>query len=167
MSSNSAAALVIGPELVDFLAGPVSIKVGSCSLGHVPSVAQAFGCKVAPSRQEVIVFLSESRSAAVLRDLRAGGAIAVAFSRPATHRTVQLKGASARLEPLQPEDQALIDLHGQRTAAELVSLGYAPPFCTALMSLSTADAVRVCMTPELAFDQTPGVEAGRPMSVES
>lgn len=167
MSPHTEAASLVSLDLVDFLAGPVSIKVGSCSLGHLPSVAQAFACKVSQGRQEVIIFLSESRSATVLRDLRAGGAIAVTFSRPATHRTIQLKAKAARLEPLQPGDQELIDLHGRRTAAELVSLGYPPPFSEALMTLGTRDAIRVCVTPELAFDQTPGVEAGRPMSIAS
>lgn len=167
MHSNPETALPVSLDLIDFLGGPVSIKVGSCSLGHLPSVAQAFACKVSPCRQEVIVFLSDSRSATVLRDLRAGGAIAVAFSRPATHRTIQLKARTARLEPLQPGDQELIDLHGRRTAAELVSLGYPPLFSEALMALGTTDAVRVCVTPELAFDQTPGVEAGRPMIIAS
>ncbi|HXH04504.1 MAG TPA: hypothetical protein VNN09_14465 [Candidatus Competibacteraceae bacterium] len=42
-----------------------------------------------------------SRSAAVLAELRADGAIAVVFSRASTHRTVQLKGTDAAVTALE------------------------------------------------------------------
>ena len=158
--------LLLSPDLVDFMLGPVSIKIGSCSAG-VPSVAQGFGCQIAADRRKVCVFVSESRCAGVLRDLRAGAAVAVVFSRPQTHRTLQLKAPLARIEALMPGDQALIDIHGQRTTRELTSLGYPLQFAQGVMTLGDCqDAVRVCFEPALAFDQTPGAGAGMQLEIK-
>lgn len=167
MSSIAHGALLLTTDLVDFLLGPIAIKVGSCGPTRMPSISQAFGCRVSPSEGEVCVFLSESRSATVLRDLRAGGAIAAVFSRPATHRTVQLKSNAVRIEALQEGDRALIDRHGRRAAGELISLGYPPAFSRALMAPEVSDAVCVCFLPSAAFDQTPGAGAGQALGALS
>ncbi|MDP1933081.1 MAG: hypothetical protein Q8L60_16635 [Gammaproteobacteria bacterium] len=170
MSSSVHGALLLTSDLVDFVLGPISMKAGSCSRDLVPSISQAYGCRVSRSSNgagvdEVCVFLSESRSANVLRDLRDGGAFSVVFSRPTTHRTVQLKAVAVRIEPLQPGDQALIDRYGLRASGELISLGYPPAFSQALMAPGITDAVCVCFVPNAAFDQTPGAGAGQPLGV--
>lgn len=173
MSSTVHGALLLTSDLVDFMLGPISMKAGSCSRGLVPSISQAYGCRVSRSSSsvgvdEVCVFLSEARSAAVLRDLRDlrdGGAFSVVFSRPTTHRTVQLKAAAVRVEALQPGDQALIDRYGLRASGELIALGYSPAFSQALMAPDISDGVCVCFVPSAAFDQTPGAGAGQPLGV--
>ncbi|MDO8272153.1 MAG: hypothetical protein Q7U82_09575 [Gammaproteobacteria bacterium] len=172
MSSTIHGSLLLTSDLVDFLLGPNSIKAGSCSSALVPSISHAYGCKVSRASSEgrageVCVFLSESRSAAVLRDLRDGGAFSVVFSRPTTHRTVQLKANAVRIEPLQSGDKALLDRYCLRTAGELISLGYTPAFSKALMAPDITDAVCVCFVPTAAFDQTPGAGAGQPLGGSS
>lgn len=163
MSTAADGAWFLTSELIDFLREPVSIKAGSCSHDHVPSVTHAYGCRVLPATAELCVFLSASHSAAVLRDLRAGGALSVVFSRPATHRTVQFKARAAHIEPLTEEDGLLFQRHGLRVASELVTLGYGPAFATALMAPEITDPVRVRFVPTAAFDQSPGAQAGRPL----
>lgn len=163
MSSTATGALLFHRELIDFLLGPIAIKVGSCSAARVPSVSQAYGCRISRDSGEVCVFLSESRSTNVLRDLRDGGAFSAVFSRPATHRTVQLKAHTVRIQPLEAGDQVLIERHGLRAAGELISLGYAPVFSQALMAPDITDAVCVCFLPVAGFDQTPGTGAGQPL----
>lgn len=172
MSAPTDEALVLSRDLVDFMLGPISMKAGSCSKALVPSISQAYGCRVSRISSEasadvVCVFLSESRSAAVLRDLREGGAFSVVFSRPTTHRTVQLKATAVRFEPLQSGDKALIDLYCQRAVSELVSLGYTLAFSQALMAPNITDAVCVCFVVSAAFDQTPGAGAGLALGVVS
>ncbi|WP_167507450.1 hypothetical protein [Marinobacter vulgaris] len=129
----------------------------------MPSVSQAYGCRICRATGEVCVFLSESRSTSVLRDLRDGGAFSAVFSRPATHKTVQLKAPAVRIQPLEAGDQVLIERHGLRAAGELISLGYAPAFSQALMAPDITDAVCVCFMPVVGFNQTPGVGAGQPL----
>lgn len=165
MSSTVDGALLLTSELVDFLSSPVSIKAGSCSQDLTPSVTHVRGCRIDRARGEICIFVSQSHSAAVLQDLRGGGALSVVFSRPSTHRTVQFKASTVHIEDLAPGDQELITRHGLRVAGELISLGYNPAFSHALMAPDVSDAVCVRFKPLAAFDQTPGAGAGNPLGV--
>jgi len=103
----------------------------------------------------------------VLRDLRAGGRIAVVFSRPSTHETLQLKAQGATIVPVEERDRAQIRACGQSLADEIRQLGYEEPFVSALAAVAEDDAVGVTFTPTAAFVQTPGPSAGRPLGTES
>lgn len=103
----------------------------------------------------------------MLRDLRAGGRIAVVFSRPSTHETLQLKAQGAAIVPVEERDRAQIRACGQSLADEIRQLGYEEPFVSALAAPAEDDAVGVTFTPTAAFVQTPGPSAGRPLGRES
>lgn len=153
------------PPLLDaaqatFLCGPVSINVASHDAGQVPSITRAYGCRVAADRREVVVFLSKPHSTAILRDLAAGAPIAVVFSRPLTHETLQLKGASGRIQPLAPGDREIMLACGAAFSAEIITLGYSERFSLALMAPAGDDAVGVAFMPDAVFEQTPGPKAG-------
>lgn len=147
----------------DFLTHHVSILVGSCSADCVPSVARAYGCRVAPDRRAVTVFLSVAQSQQVLRDLRAGGGIAVVFSRPRTHETVQLKGERPLITPLADGDREAMRAYGRSFGEEVGAIGFGESFQHAIMSGVEDEAVAVSFTPSAAFEQTPGPSAGRPL----
>ena len=53
------------------------------------------GCRVSRDRRRVTVLFDRTRSDHVLDDFVANGRIAVVFSQPSTHQTIQLKGADA------------------------------------------------------------------------
>jgi hypothetical protein len=82
----------IDDGLLALMHGRVSILVASRDADHRPHVMRAIGCRVRNDRRRVTVMLCSRTSAPVLADLRANGAIAVVFSEPSTHRSVQLKG---------------------------------------------------------------------------
>lgn len=148
----------------DFLTHHVSILVGSCSADCMPSVVRAYGCRVAADRRSLTVFLSVAQAQQVLRDLRAGGAIAVVFSRPRTHRTVQLKAAGAHIAPLAAGDRELMRAYGRSFGEEVSAVGFGDPFPGAIMAGVEDEAVAVHFTPTAAFEQTPGPSAGRPLA---
>lgn len=153
------------PSLLDaaqaeFLGGPVAINAASHDADRMPSITRCFGCKVSSDRREVVVFLSEPRSRAILRDLAAGAPIAVVFSRPKTHATLQLKGTRARIQPLAPGDREIMLASGAAFSAEIMALGYAEAFSRALMAPAADPAVGVAFTPDAVFEQTPGPKAG-------
>jgi hypothetical protein len=144
-----------------FLGGPVAINAASHDAVGVPSVTRAFGCRVAADRHEVVILLSKQRSTAFLRDLAAGAAIAVVFSRPKTHETLQLKGARGRIQPLEEGDRQIMKAYGAAFTAEIMSLGYAERFSRRLTSAAgDAEAIAVAFVPNAVFDQTPGPQAG-------
>lgn len=52
----------------EFIRRGVMVSVASRDANHTPSVARAFGCRVAPDRRRVTVFLAASQPEALLRD---------------------------------------------------------------------------------------------------
>ena len=153
------------PPLLDatraaFLTGPVAINVASRSDALVPSITRAFGCRVSHDRRTLVVFLSVVRARAVLRDLGQGAPVAVIFSRPQTHESLQLKGSRADVLPLAPGDRELMRVYGATFSAEIQALGYTSEFAAALMAGIDDQAVRIRFTPTAAFEQTPGPHAG-------
>ncbi|MEZ5589109.1 MAG: hypothetical protein R3E46_18755 [Sedimenticolaceae bacterium] len=160
-TDSDAKGVALGPDQAGFITGPVSINVASCDLNLVPSVTRAFGCRASVDRREITVFLSTPRSADVLRDIRAGAMVAVVFSRPSTHRTLQLKGRDARIMPLARGDRALMIAYGAAFSTEIRDLGYPELFAGGLASGVDDDAVALVFTPCAAFEQTPGPLAGQ------
>lgn len=62
---------------------------------RMPAVSQAVGCLVSGDRRRVTVLIDAAQSAGVAADIAAGSPVAVVFSLPATHCTVQIKGEGA------------------------------------------------------------------------
>ena len=154
------------PSLLDasrraFLCGPVAINLASRDTGLIPSIARGYGCRVSADGRRVQVFLATARAQALLRDLRAGGPIAVVFSRPNTHETLQLKAAGAEVTPLKREDRGVMRRYGEAFYAEIAALGYDDVFTSGLVSGSADEAVAVSFEPAAAFEQTPGPRAGQ------
>lgn len=152
---------VLDEQHAEFITQRVSILVASCNADRMPSLTRSFGCRVSPDRCTVTLFLSVPRSESLLRDLRAGGAIAVVFSRPSTHETLQLKGASASIVPIEVDDRARMRTYGESLADDIRQIGWQEPFVSALVTVLGEEAVGVSFTPNAAFVQTPGPAAGR------
>jgi hypothetical protein len=148
-----------------FLRGPVAINVASRSETLVPSIARAYGCRVSKDRRQVAVFLATRSAQAVLRDLRAGGPIAVVFCLPSTHKTIQLKAAGAAIAPAAPGDRRIIRAYCDAFHSEILELGYKDPFTRSLASAAVdEEGVTVSFEPSAAFEQTPGPEAGKQLA---
>jgi hypothetical protein len=148
-----------------FLRGPMAINVASRDDALVASIARAYGCKISKNRRRVHVFLATARSQAVLRDLRAGGPIAVVFCLPSTHKTVQVKAPCAQIVPVEPADRRILRAYRDAFFAEIHSLGYDERFSRALASGAIdEEAVAVTFEPVAAFEQTPGPEAGKQLA---
>jgi len=161
MPEKFSADLVLDAASADFITHHVSILVASCNHARVPSITRAFGCRVSPDRRAGTLFLSVPRSTAVLRDLRDGGAIAVVFSRPSTHETLQLKSVRATIEKVKPADRAHMRTYGDSLAEDIREIGWVEPFVSALVAVLDEEAVSVTFSPTAAFNQTPGPAAGR------
>lgn len=164
--SDTADTPLLDAARADFITHHVSILVGSCDAQCEPSVVRAYGCRVAPDRGTVTVFLAVAHSQAVLDDLRAGRGIAVVFSRPTTHETLQLKGARAAIAPLADGDRERMRVYGLSFGEEVGSVGFSAVFQRAIMAGTEAEAVAVSFTPTAAFEQTPGPSAGQPLGAK-
>jgi len=150
-------------EHAAFIQGPVSIHAASRNARYETTVTRGIGCRVSADRRHVTVFLSASQSAALLADLQSDGAIAVVFSQPSSHRTIQLKGIDATVTRTTAQDPHLLAAYRSNLAADVGPMGYSEAFVRALVAAALGDAVAVTFTPSAAFLQTPGPKAGTPL----
>jgi hypothetical protein len=151
---------LIDEELAAFLQSGISMHAGTVGPGNAPQIARAAGCRIAADRRAVTVYLVESQARELLAQLRASGAVAVTFTKPKSHRTVQLKGADARVVPVRPQDALDVDRQVAAFDAELASIGFPERFGWTLAGGSPLGLAAVAFTPTSAFVQTPGPSAG-------
>lgn len=151
---------LIGPEQAALLRRRVSIIVAGRDGQHRPHLMRAFGCRLAPDRRQLTLFMSTGTGAAVLADLRANGRIAVVITEPATARTIQLKGEQALIEPPEPGDAALVQHYIECFADEIEQLGFDRTLAKTMFAHRDDELVAVRFTPGEAYEQTPGPNAG-------
>ena len=154
----------IDPDLARFLTGGVSINAGSAAEDGTPSLCRALGCRVAPAGDRVAVFFSSRQAADLLQDVARSRALAVVFSEPPTHRTLQLKGRDAQVEPLTDGDLARVEAYRAAFAQCLAFLGFTETLVRTLLDCPDADLVALTFTPQAAFNGTPGAQAGTALS---
>ena len=159
MGDTSTAAAALDVELAAFIQSGVSIVVAGRNDELVGDVIRGCGCRVSADRQRVTVLVDPMRSDALLHDITSNGMIAVVFSRPSTHRSIQLKGTDARRARVTAADQAAIDRSLAAWVAELVSIGYSAEFAAAVRG-HPERPVAIAFTPTAGFQQTPGPDAG-------
>ena len=106
------------------------------------------------------VLCEAARAGSVLENIAANGLIAVVFSQPSTHRTIQLKGSDARVIRVTGADRAIAQRHLQAWVQDLQLIGYATEFARAVRG-EAPDLVAVTFTLASAFLQTPGPAAGQ------
>lgn len=147
-----------------FIGSGVSINAASSRPGALPSLARGVGCRVSADRRSVTVLFASTPAAALLDDIRRSGAIAVVFSQPSTHRTLQLKGSNARIVPQEAGDGALTPRYTDAFIADLTPLGFSAQIVRTLLACDPDDIVAVQFSPSSAFQQTPGPSAGEPLA---
>src|SRR4051794_3727222 len=111
MQESSRAPVLIAPEVAAFMQGGVSVIVGGRTAERVPDVVRGCGCRVSRDRRRVTVLVEALRAPELLSAIRSSGTVAVVFSRPSTHRTIQLKADDAVVSTATPADRRVADAH--------------------------------------------------------
>lgn len=153
---------LIGAEQAALIEGRVSIIVGSRDAQQRPHLMRAAGARLSPDRRRVTLLLPHERSRAVLDDLRDNGQVAVVFSVPSSHRTLQLKGSDAVVSPCGPDDPALAERYLRGFVVEIGQLGFGAEVARTIVGQGEA-LVAVHFSIGAAFEQTPGPAAGQPL----
>ena len=152
--------LLLTNEIADFLTGGVSIVLASRDASLAPSVARAKGCRVLQgAASRLRIFVSAAQAGALIEDVSGTGIVAVTFSLPNTHRTLQFKGRDAIVTPLLDEDRQTVREYLRNFGEVIRPLGFSDEFTRAFFA-SPSDEVAIEFTPSDAFQQTPGPAAG-------
>lgn len=160
MEAVSGIARLLSPDNLTFIQKGVSINVASRDVRRVPSLTRALSCRVDADGKRLRIALARSQSSDLLRDIETSGAVAVVFTEPSTHRTLQIKGSDAREVALEPADQVCLDLTHIAFAAEIGQLGFDAVFTARLFHVAPDDLAVLAFTPQTVFQQTPGPNAG-------
>jgi hypothetical protein len=152
--------LRLPPEQLAFMRRGVSVIVGSRDANLRPSVMRGVGSDVSEDGSLITVFLVRSQARQLLQDIAATGQLAVVFSEPSSHRSLQLKAGKATLRNATAQDEPLLARYLASMEHELGQVHIPPQVTRALLSHRIADVVAVSFVPEQAFDQTPGPRAG-------
>ncbi len=151
---------MLSEDLAQFFESGISVLVGSRDARLMPDCTRAVGVRLERDGAEMTVFLPRSTSTATLANLADNGRIAVCFSRPIDHRSIQVKGRVLAIADASPADRLLVD----RYRSELVQCwGWfgLPPRTTLRMAHWPCAAVRMAI--ETTYVQTPGPGAGAPI----
>jgi len=156
-------AVQLDAEHVRFVEGAVSIIVAARDAANAPELVRAQGCRVSRDRGQVQLFVQSAQAQALFDDLRRNGRLAVVFTSPSTHRSLQLKGDDASIARARPADLARVAAYRAAMVAELGRIGISEALALALLAGDDATLSVVAFTPAAAFVQTPGPDAGRPL----
>lgn len=148
------------PDLVAMMDKGVSAIVSACGLDMRPSLMRAVGSAIAAGGDTITVYVSRPQSRQLLQDIASTGRVAVVFSEPSSHRTVQLKASSARIRSAEASDQAALTRYLASMEQEIGRVGFDPIFTRAMLASRLEDLVAISFEPSQAFDQTPGPKAG-------
>lgn len=160
VAHTGAATITLPPDFLAMMDRGVSVIVSSCDAAGKPSIMRAVGSEVVAGGQTITVFLSRRQSRQLILDITASGRIAVVFSQPSTHRTIQLKSTGAVIRSALPSDQPALARYLASMEHEIGLVGYGPHMTRAMLAHQLDDVVAISFQPSQAFDQTPGPKAG-------
>lgn len=150
----------LSDEIVAFIESGVSIVIGVVGPDGRARTGRALAARVGRDGTIRLIYTEEG-NAAVTVAAQSGGPIAVTFSAPLSHRTLQIKGFSCRPEQLEPDDEAVSQRQTEAFAAILGVVGHSPTFVRAFSDYRCAPLSVLSFPAQEAFEQTPGPGAGR------
>lgn len=151
---------LLSPEHIALVDKGVSAVVSACDARLRPSIMRAMGSSITPDGVTVTVYLARLQARQLLLDVAATGRIAVVFSEPLSHQTVQVKASRVRTRPARASDEPLLQRYLAAMEYELARVGFDARFVRAMFECKLDELVAVSFEPEVAFDQTPGPRAG-------
>lgn len=143
-----------------FLSGGVSISLASADACGIATLCRALGCRFEDGGRVLNLLVDRDQASEALTNIRATGRVAVAFSQPSSHRTVQLKGRDARIVEATRGDLAACRAHIADFAAEIGPFGWSSEYVDALLHLREDRVLCIRFSPDCAYQQTPGPAAG-------
>jgi hypothetical protein len=156
---GSAAAPVLGRDLVEFIHGGVAVGVATRDDDLRPEFARGWGPEVSADGRSLRLCVPAEAGSPMRANLDGNGAVAVGFSPPTIARAVQVKGVATWVGEPEAADHERVERHVRSFVAEAERIG-APRELSRRMFAGTGLVAVVFLIDEV-FDQTPGPTAGR------
>jgi hypothetical protein len=150
----------IDADLKEFLESGVAVIVSTGDGQRRPHVMYGWGPRVRDDSASLEVFVDKPRADQTIANATKNGQIAVTVAHPVSYRSVQLKGTFIGNDEATAADRAWIASHHEAFIVSTSLVGDPPE---AIRGMWTEEFVKLSMTVDRAFDQTPGPEAARPL----
>ena len=154
---GSGETLAVG--LIRFCQSGTSVVIASCDTDGHPVVGRGLAVRMDGTGQ-VRVMLRQSSNTALFQAVRDGGGLAVTFTRPSTHRSIQLKAACAHIGARTAADEEVARAQTASLVADLVVCGYDEALCRTYCAFEPQDLAALEFVAGRVFEQTPGPGAG-------
>jgi hypothetical protein len=155
--------VLLDPQHIEFVEGGVAIRIATRDGFNRPSVAVGLGCRVAPDRWHITLYLAAVPGRRVIDGLRQSGSIAVYFHQAATNRAIQIKGRMISIDRTPESARPLLVQYMDRFEAAVAAAGFSPELVRIGMGYPLDQILTVTFIPEAAFSQSPGPQAGTPL----
>ena len=153
------------PELSDELRAGLAHQVAACAPDGMPHVVRALGV-VEEDDGRLSVLLSALASPALLEAVAGTGRVALVVCRPTTLHTVQYKGTDAVVRDADDDRyRRLLRERGDAFWADIEQLGFDRTSLAAWYDVPAGALVRICFTPQGAWNGTPGPGSGMPLEL--
>jgi hypothetical protein len=153
---------VLTGDIARFCQSGLAVVMASCDSDSRPVVGRGLACRIDQAGKVRLVLRADSNRELLLAIARSG-TIAVTFTQPSTHRSLQLKARGARTTETEPTDGRLAELQTAAFKAELIEDGYWEDFAERYCAFDAGRLAAIEFVPEQAFVQTPGPGAGSPL----
>lgn len=157
---GTAGPILLPDDVLDFIQSGVSVIVGVVGPDGRAQAGRALASRVVGGGAIRLMYPAEG-NAAITTSAQSRGPIAVTYSAPISHRTIQVKAASSRPEQLEPEDRISLESQVDAFAGVLRALGFPPPFVKSFCDNRSKSICVLSFVPQEAYEQTPGPGAGR------
>ena len=161
MEKPSASAPAVLHELAEHLASGVVIYVATADAQRAPEAMFGMGAKIDCERRVVTLYLAAPSREATLENLARDPRIAATFTRPADHKSLQVKGRVLRVRESTEADRDVQAVHRAALVEQFAGVGI--PRATTRRVVwwpSVAVELEVCDV----FTQTPGPRAGEQLA---
>ncbi|MDS9469301.1 hypothetical protein RGQ15_17195 [Paracoccus sp. MBLB3053] len=146
-------------DLAQFVQSGISVILGSVDRNARPVAAIGLACRVLDGGVLRVIARAPAITP-ILASVAAGSGIAVTFSRPVTHRSIQFKSDRARIVPAEDADWLAVEHQTAIFRQELLEVGHDEAFADYIVMCSVNEVAVFELTPDHGFVQTPGPGAG-------
>lgn len=153
---------MVDAGIARFIESRVMILVATRDEAHRPVIARGGGGRYDARTRDFRLLLSRSQWPRATACCGPGPPIATACLKAHNYQAFQITGLICRVGPADADEEALRRRNVETTPAELDRFGVTRLQLSA--SLGHHDLIRVDFRPRDVFVQTPGPEAGKPLS---
>lgn len=150
----------IDEQLKEFIESGVAVILGTADEAGRPEVSYVWGPRANAGDGSISLFLEEARSGRTLANAHATRRLAVTFADPVSYHSIQLKGTFTGVCAPDAEEDEWVQRHREAFATSTALVGD-PQY--GRRNYWMEGVLRIDMSVECAFDQTPGPNAGAPL----